>query len=136
MRVLSFLIGAAIAFAAWWFGAPAYNILLSQIIRHSEVIDRSIRVTWLGAPTIEIAADMLTYNVILFVGLVVAMPPRRPERLLLAIAVLVGTHVLALLASIEATYAMRAGFSGSSRKRIMFAVMRRIGRTSMRCSAK
>ncbi len=106
---LSFIIGAAIALAIWWYATPAYNVLLSRIIGHAEASGRSIKVTYTGAPEIQIPADQLTYNIILFAGLVAAAPPRRLERLLIAIVALLAFHVLALLASIEATYATRAG---------------------------
>jgi hypothetical protein len=106
---LSFVIGAAIAVAIWWYATPAYNVLLSRIVGHAEPSDRSIIVSRPGAPTIQIPADELTYNIILFTGLAVAAPPRRTERLLAAIVVLLAFHVLALFASIEATYATRAG---------------------------
>ncbi|HEY3055636.1 MAG TPA: hypothetical protein VGK31_06860 [Thermoanaerobaculia bacterium] len=106
---LSFIAGAAVAVAIWWYATPAYNVLLSRIVGHAEASDRAIKVSRPDAPQIQIPADELTYNIILFAGLAAAVPPRRIERLLAAIVVLLGFHVLALLAAIEATYATRAG---------------------------
>lgn len=106
---LSFIAGAAVALALWWYATPAYNVLLTRIVRHAEPSGRFIKVAYPGAPEIQIPADQLTYNIVLFAGLVAAAPPRRLERLLIAIVVLLAFHVLALLTSIEATYATRAG---------------------------
>lgn len=69
----------------------------------------AIRVTRVDAPSIQVPADQLTYNIILFAGLMAAAPPRRLWRGLAAFAVLVIFHGLAIATTIEATYATRAG---------------------------
>jgi hypothetical protein len=111
-RVFSFIAGAAVAIAIWWYATPAYDAVLCSALRFSgiaaEPLGRAVTVTRAGAPSIQVAADQLTYNIILFAGLVAAMPPRI-WRGIVAFIVLCIVHAIALYTTIEATYALRAG---------------------------
>jgi hypothetical protein len=99
--------------AAWWYATPPYDEFLCKVLRRFgesvQAVDRSVHVLRADAPPMQIPADQLTYNVILFAGLVAAAPPRRAWRLLVAVLVLLAFHLLALAATIEASYATRAG---------------------------
>src|SRR5205085_5708262 len=74
--------------------------------------DRIIRVTG-GVPAAEIPADQLTYNVILLVALFASN--RRPLRdrnvvaFMVSNLIVVALHVIAVLLSVESTYAVRMG---------------------------
>jgi hypothetical protein len=97
----------------WWYATPVYDAYLCRALQYAgvsaEAIDRVVQVTRLGAPSAKIPADQLTYNVILFGGLLGAITPRHAGRVLLALLAIVITHFLALYTSIEATYATTAG---------------------------
>ena len=113
LRFLRFVAGAAIAAALWWYLAPAYNEFLCRVLRFRnpsvETIARNVYVDRAGAPRVSIPADQLTYNFVLFAGLMAAVPPRRVWRALAALAALIVFHVLALYATIEAAYATSGG---------------------------
>jgi hypothetical protein len=119
---LRFLAGAAVATAIWWYATPAYNQWLSTAslvaLQWDERLagavieprDRAISVrSGTSTPSIEVPADQLTYNIVLFAGLLVAAPPRRLWRTIVALAVLLAFHIVAVVMTIEATYAMQGG---------------------------
>ena len=112
LRVLRFIAGAAVAIAIWWYATAPYDALLCSALRlagvAAEPIGRAVAVTRTGAPSIQVPADQLTYNIILFAGLVAAMPPRL-WRGIVAFLVLCIFHAIALYTTIESTYALRAG---------------------------
>lgn len=112
LRALRFAAGAAVAMAIWWYATPAYNALLCSVLRAAGVAAtpaaRAIAVTRAGAPSIQVPADQLTYNIILFAGLVAAIPPRLWKGMLAFLA-LCAVHAIALYTTIESTYALRAG---------------------------
>jgi hypothetical protein len=114
VRALSFAAGAAIALIVWWYATPAYDGLLCRALHYAGVsaqpVDRFVEVTRLNASRARVAADQLTYNVILFGGLLAAIPPKRIERGLLAFLALVVTHIAALYVSIQATWATEMSF--------------------------
>ncbi len=113
LRALRFVIGAAIAFAIWWYATPAYDAVLCDVLRqfgvHGVAVNRVVRVARTGAPEIQVPADQLTYNFVLFIGLATAVPTRKVWRLVIALFVLLAIHPAALAVTIEATYATRAG---------------------------
>lgn len=119
---LRFIAGAAAGIAIWWYATPAYNEWLAAAARVElrwdkritgaaiEPRDRAIVVRpGTAAPGIEIPADQLTYNIVLFAGLIAAIPPRRIWRGLAALIVLLAFHAIAAAITIESTYATRAG---------------------------
>ena len=114
MRALKFAAGAAVALIAWWYATPVYDALLCRALHYAGIaaqpVDRFVEVTRLNASRARVAADQLTYNVILFGGLLAAIPPRRLERGLLAFLALMVTHIVALYVSIQATWATEMGF--------------------------
>lgn len=114
MRALRFAAGAAVALIAWWYATPVYDALLCRALHYvgisAQPLDRFVEVTRLDAARARVAADQLTYNVILFGGLLAAIPPKRIERGVLALLALVVTHLLALYVSIQATWAAQMGF--------------------------
>jgi len=110
LRLLRFVAGAAVATAIWWYGTPAYDSLLARAIPFAHAENRVVNVTPPNGPSARIPADQLTYNVILFGGLIAASPPRRVWRGLLALIVLLAFHVVALYLSIQSTYSTIPGF--------------------------
>lgn len=141
-NALRFAAGAALASAVWWFAAPAYVRFLTAaaepLVRidsnlgHAEILSAGLRVRVRGderqpdLPPIVFPADQVAYNVILLAGLFAAdpgmagrttggKPSARIGRLLAMIAILAGTHVIALAVGIEATYAGRLGNWSSAR---------------------
>lgn len=121
---LRFAAGAAIAVALWVWTVPAYNAILAvgaeplmridARLRKGEVLAAGRHVNARGSdaqpdlPRVIVPADQLTYNFILMAGLF-AMEPKSVRRLPLALAILFATHVLALVVSIESTYATKLG---------------------------
>ena len=132
-NALRFAAGAAAGIVLWIYLVPAYNVALAGATELLLRLDRRMRAVELVAaerrivarggreapeiPAVVIAADQLTYNVILFLGLVATnrapFRDRGAARLAAATAVLALTHVLAAAVSVEATYATRTGEWGS-----------------------
>jgi hypothetical protein len=112
LRVLRFIAGAVVAIAIWWYATPAYDALLCRALHLvgvvAEPLGRAVTVSRVGALPIHVPADQLTYNFILFAGLVTAMPPR-VWRGIVAFLVLCVVHAIALYTTIEATYALHLG---------------------------
>lgn len=112
-RLLRFVAGAAVAIAIWWYATPSYDALLCSVLAafgvSAEAAGRLVNVTRDGAPSIRVPADQLTYNIILFAGLLTALPPRRLWRAIVALIALLAMHAVALYTTIQATYALRAG---------------------------
>ena len=112
-RLLRFIGGAAVAMAIWWYATPPYDALLCRVLHWfgvaAEAAGRVVNVTRSAGPSIRVPADQLTDNIVLFAGLVAALPPRRLWRALIALMALLVIHVAALYTTIEATYALRAG---------------------------
>jgi hypothetical protein len=122
LRALRFFIGAAFGFVVWWYATLFYDGALSfaaeRILQldhrlcnaHLVADERKVEVTphLCVAPTATIPADQLTYNMILF-GALFAMRFRSFQSFFAALFVLVITHILSLVLSIEATYAARLG---------------------------
>ena len=102
----------------WWYATLFYDGALSFVAErilqfdhrlcnaHLVADDRKVEVTphLCVAPRATIPADQLTYNMILF-GALFAMRFRSFQSFFAALFVLVITHILSLVASIEATYA-------------------------------
>jgi hypothetical protein len=113
LRALRFLVGAAIGFAIWWYATPAYDDLLCEILQrfgvHAVAVDRAVRAGGIGRPDIQVPADQLTYNFVLFIALTAAIPTRKVWRLLIALFILLAIHPAALAVTIETTWATRAG---------------------------
>jgi hypothetical protein len=107
MRALRFIAGAAIAFAIWWYATPAYNDFLCRVLHifgmFVEAAGRSITAMRAGFTSAHISADQLTYNVVLFAGLVAARPPRI-LRLIAATTILLAIHPLAVAVNVEAAF--------------------------------
>ena len=118
---LKFVAGSFVGALLWFYATPFYDSLLATAVTPMVHIDRRLRATIverderkvrvrstsdLAFPQIQLPADELTYNVILFAGLF-AMRRGKTTRMLIAIAALAATHVAGLLFSIEATYATR-----------------------------
>ena len=132
---LRFVAGAAIATVVWISGTPLYNALLSVVaepivqvdsrLRNVDIMANDRRVVARGneaepsVPGVVIPADQLTYNVILLLGLFATngrgLRDRGFLRLLIALGVLFATHVLALVISLELTFATRTGAWGATR---------------------
>jgi hypothetical protein len=118
MRALRFAAGGAAALVLWWFATPMYDSALSAAAEVLLRADARLRPVTLVAnnrivnvrtsvPGV-IPADQLTYNVVLFAALCAMRPPTR-RAALIAVAVLVVTHVLAVVVAVESTYATRMG---------------------------
>ena len=132
---LRFAAGAAVAIVLWTFGTPLYNALLAAVaepivrvdsrLRNVDTVANGRRVMGRGneaepsIPGVVIPADQLTYNVILLLGLFATNEKLTQDRgfvrLLIALAVLFATHVLALVISLELTFATRTGVWGATR---------------------
>jgi len=122
LRAFRFFIGAAFAFVVWWYATLFYDGALAfaaeRILQfdqrlcnaHLVAAERKVEVTphLCVAPTATIPADQLTYNMILL-GALFAMRFRSFQSFFAALFVLVITHILSLVLSIEATYAARLG---------------------------
>jgi hypothetical protein len=118
VRALRFVAGGVAGFLLWWLLTPLYDsalaagagVLLSADARLRPISavanDRIVNVRTYRPAVIP--ADQLTYNVVLFAALAAMRPPRR-RALLVSVAVLVLTHLLALVVAIESTYATRMG---------------------------
>jgi hypothetical protein len=124
-RVLRFLAALIAAAFAWHHLTPHYNRVLAaaasplmKIDRRfegarAEAVGRIIRVGGFVVPSADIPAGELTYNVILLTALFASNPrPLRRHNLaafLISLAIVVALHVVAVLLSIESTYAVRMG---------------------------
>ncbi len=111
--LLKFIAGAVVAMAIWWFVTPSYDALLCSVLQRVGVsataAGRAVNVTRAGGPSIRVPADQLTYNIILFAGLLAAVPPRRAWRAVAALVAVLAFHTVALYTTVQATYAVRAG---------------------------
>ena len=127
-RILAFVIGIVFGCILWYQTAHVYNVVLAATTEPLLRLDRRFATAELAAdqrairvaprdttalPPASIPADQLTYNIILLVALFASNP--RPWRgrnvaalALSLIPVAIG-HVLALIISIESTYANRLG---------------------------
>ena len=123
-RVLRFVVALFVAALVWYNLTPLYDGLIAGAAApllkidprfrgaHLAAVDRIVKVTG-GVPAADIPADQLTYNVILLVALFASN--RRPLRDRNVVAFLVSTlivvvlHVIAVLLSVESTYAVRMG---------------------------
>ena len=128
MRIVGFVSGIVLGCVLWFQAAPAYNAALAAAAEPLLRLDRRFAAAELVAdqrairvaprdttalPPASIPADQLTYNIILLVALFASNPrPWRRRNLaafglsLMPVAI---AHVLALLISIESTYAVRLG---------------------------
>lgn len=133
-RALRFAAGAAIGIALWVFASAGYNAILATFaepllrvdsrLRGVEVLSSGQRILGRGdadptVPGVVIPADQLTYNIVLLLGLFAtnesALRDRGFPRLLIAMMVLFATHILAVVISLELTYATRTGGWGAVR---------------------
>lgn len=123
-RVLRFILGLIVAAFAWYNLTPLYDRLIAAgatpLVKidprfrgaHLAADERLIKVTG-SVPAANIPADQLTYNVILLFALFASN--RRPLRdrnvtaFLASNAVVVVLHVIAVLLSVESTYAVQMG---------------------------
>jgi hypothetical protein len=117
-KALRFLLGFTAGTLLWWYGTPPYNGLLARaaepLVRLDSRLEHAMlrgagRIVMItGAPEARIPADQLTYNVILFLALFATIRggirDRRFAIFMLSVLVLLLTHVLALVATIMATY--------------------------------
>lgn len=129
---LKFIVAAAMATGLWLLLTPAYNnviaiaaqplVRIDPRLRYVEVRGADERIQGRGndehpeMPRVLIPAGELTYNFVLFAGLFATSPnlfrDRNFRRLLIAVLILFATHVLAVAAALESTYATRiAGWS-------------------------
>jgi hypothetical protein len=123
-RVLRFVIALFVAAIVWFNLTPMYDRFIAAAATPLVKIDPRFRGAHLAAseriikvngnvPSADIPADQLTYNVILLVALFASN--RRPLRDRNVVAFLVSTgivvvlHVIAVLLSVESTYAVRMG---------------------------
>lgn len=126
---LKFVVAAAVTTFLWIVATPAYNSVLAggaqpllwmdSRVRGADVEGMAERIHARGGarrpelPRVIIQADQLTYNVILFAGLYATnrnlFRNRAWRRLLIALAVLFATHILAVAVSLESTYATKLG---------------------------
>lgn len=125
---LRFVAGAIAAGVLWTHSIPAYHSILCAAATPllqldgrlsgavAERVSRGIQVRKpqdLDFSTMRIPADELTYNLILFFGLL-AVRRGGWRRTLPALLAVVATHVVAVVLSIEAAYATKvAGWSES-----------------------
>jgi hypothetical protein len=132
---LKFAAGAALGIVLWIYATPSYNRVLAACagpvmridsrLRNAELVPNGRRVVGRGnsagpgVPAVLIPADQLTYNVVLLLGLFATdravFRDRSLRRFLLALAIVFISHVLALVVSLELTYATRTGDWGTSR---------------------
>jgi hypothetical protein len=134
-KALRFTAGAALGVVLWLFATAGYNAILATFaepllrldprLRGAEVLSNGQRVTARGGdadptvPGVVIPADQLTYNVVLLLGLFATIDggfrDRWFLRLGMALAILFATHVLAVVISLELTFATRTGAWGAAR---------------------
>jgi hypothetical protein len=123
-RVLRFVLALIVAAVVWYNLTTPYDRFISAAATplvkidprfrgaHLAAEERIIKVTG-SVPAANIPADQLTYNVILLVALFASN--RRPLRDRNVVAFLVSTgvvivlHVIAVLLSVESTYAVQMG---------------------------
>jgi len=107
MRALRFIAGAAAGLAIWWYATPAYNDLLCRLLHlfgfFLAPAGRDITAMRAGFTNAHIPADQLTYNVVIFAGLVAAAPPRI-LRAIAATIVVLALHAVFLAVTIEAAF--------------------------------
>jgi hypothetical protein len=128
-NALRFAAGAALTTFLWIAAIPSYNSVLATAaepllwldarVSGADVEEMGERIHARGGdrrpelPRVIIQADQLTYNVILFAGLYATnrnlFRHRAWRRLLIALAVLFATHILAVAVSLESTYATKLG---------------------------
>lgn len=122
-NVALFLAGLALGAALWWYGTPAYNGVLAfaaQPLLHldhrfaSAVLTasgRMIRITAASIPSAQIPADQDTANMVLLFALFAMRRGLFRDRgirgFVLSIFVLIVTHIVAVVVTTEATYALR-----------------------------
>ena len=124
-RVLRFVAALIVATVAWYQLTPPYDRFLAAAVSPLLKIDgrfentrvaasgRIVQVSGGIVPGADIPADQLTYNVILLTALFASN--RRPLRrrnlvaFLISAALVVALHAIALLLSVESTYAVRFG---------------------------
>ncbi len=122
LRALRFIAGAAAGFLFWWYATPVYNDALgaaaAQILQidkrlcspRADAVDRNVfvqpRLCLVSTATIPV--DQLTYNIILLAALF-AMSGRNILAFIVSCVVVIVTHVLSLIVSIESTYANTNG---------------------------
>ncbi|MGZ8867041.1 MAG: hypothetical protein ACXW2P_01765 [Thermoanaerobaculia bacterium] len=134
-KALKFTAGAALGVFLWLFASAGYNAILAAFsepllhidprLRGAEVISNGHRIIARGGdvdptvPGVVIPADQLTYNVVLLLGLFATIESgfrdRGFLRLAIALAILFATHVLAVVVSLELTFATRTGAWGAAR---------------------
>jgi hypothetical protein len=122
-----FLVGTIAGSMLWWYCTPAYNDAIAQIavrILHVDPRLHDIVATpqerWIfvesfsaSIGTATIPADQLTYNVILFIAIVLATEgalfrPRKLRAVAIAALILATTHVATFAIATEAIYATSA----------------------------
>jgi hypothetical protein len=122
IRALRFIAGAAAGFLFWWYATPVYNDALgaaaAQILQidkrlcgpRADAVDRNVFVQprLCVVPTATIPVDQLTYNIILLAALF-AMRGRNVLTFIVSCLVVIITHVLSLVVSIESTFANANG---------------------------
>ena len=126
---LKFLAGAALGIFFWTWGGSLYNDALALLaeplmridarLRNGEMNGAGSSIIARGSesqpdlPRVIIPADQLTYNLILLLGLLATNPRPFRERGLkllgLALLLLFVSHVLAVVVSVESTYATKLG---------------------------
>ena len=129
LKLLRFAAAFVASMMLWWYATPSYNAFLSAAAEPLVRIDSRLRTADLtpvgrnvvvtGLPTARIPADQLTYNVVLFASLFATIPglfrKRALKMLLICIAILVVTHIVALAVSIESTCATQLADWSESR---------------------
>ena len=118
-KALRFVLGFVAGTALWWYATPHYNdalaraaeplVRLDSRLRHAMLDGTGRIITITGVTEARVPAEQLTYNVILFAALFATIRGGVRSRLFtaftLSLAVLFATHVLAVVATILATYA-------------------------------
>ena len=128
-RVVRFVVAFVVAAFVWYNLTPPYDAVIAGAATpllkidprfraaHLTATARIIKVTG-GVPAAEIPADQLTYNVILLVALFASN--RRPLRdrnvvsFLVSTLVIAALHVIAVVLSVESTYAAHMGSWGEA----------------------
>ena len=129
LRLARFLAALIVAAVVWLYLTPAYNQVLATAANGLLKLDRRfaeahviasdrlikvVRATRLSEfPAADIPADQLTFNIILLVALFASnrapLRDRNVVAFLLSTIVVLALHPLAVVLSIEATYARRMG---------------------------
>jgi len=118
-NALRFLAGAIAGALLWWFAAPAYDGVVAAaaepILRldaRFHDADTAARGRWVVVRSAggkfrmgTLPVDEMTYNVILFIGLMATVRRPRWGRVAIAIAVLFLSHVLTFVVGTESLYA-------------------------------